>query len=289
MGGKRMAFSLALSGGGCRGAAHIGVLMALEEAGLRPAALSGASAGAIVAGLFAYGYAAKDLEQIAASLTPRLVDPDLFGILRAVGQLAGGRRVTLSGLLRGERLHRWLTTLTGGMPINSVVLPLSVAAVDLAAGETVAFCDRPLKRRLANTRCETDIPLADAIAASCCVPAVFAPRRIGGGLLVDGGVTDNLPVDLLLARDLPHCPVVAIDVSSEYAPPEGECLFDIASHSLSMMSRRLRDCTVRGEQLLCRPRLPREAGLFSFDQIGPCIEAGYRAARELTGVIGALG
>lgn len=101
-GGKRMAFSLALSGGGCRGAAHIGVLMALEEAGLRPPRFRARARGAIVAGLFAYGYAAKDLEQIAASLTPRLVDPDLFGILRAVGQLAGGRRVTLSGLLRGR-------------------------------------------------------------------------------------------------------------------------------------------------------------------------------------------
>ncbi len=283
-----MAFSRALSGGGCRGAAHIGVLLALEEAGLSPAALSGASAGAIIAGLYAYGYNGRDLETIALGLTPRLVDPDLFGIVRAVGQLVSGRTVTLSGLLRGERLHRWLTGLTGGMSIGTVRLPLSIAAVDLTSGETVAFCDRPLRHPLNNTRCATDLPLADAIAASCCVPVVFAPRKIGGGLFVDGGVTDNLPVDLLLARNLSRCPVVAIDLSSGYAPIEGESLFEVASHSLSAMSRRLRDCTVRGEQLLCRPRLPKEAGLFTFDRIGDCIEAGYRAAKELIPLIQVL-
>lgn len=283
-----MAFSLALSGGGCRGAAHIGVLLALEQAGLSPTALSGTSAGSIVAGLYAYGYSAQDMEKIALGLSPRLVDPDLFGILRGVGQLVSGRQVTVSGLLRGERLHRWLTGLTGGMPIQSVRLPLCIASVDLTTGETVAFCDRPLRYPLSHTRSETDLPLADAITASCSVPVVFAPRRMNGGLFVDGGVTDNLPVDLLLARGFVHSPVVAIDVSSEYAPIEGESLFEVASHSFSAMSRRLRDCTVRGEQLLCRPKLPNEAGLFTFDQIEACIEAGHQAAQELVGLIRAL-
>ncbi|PWM24896.1 MAG: patatin [Oscillospiraceae bacterium] len=276
-----MGFSLALSGGGCRGAAHIGVLLALEEEGLTPDALSGASAGAIVAGLCACGYRAKELQQIAGNLSSSLIDPDLTGLLRTVFDLARGKGASLPGLLRGNRLRRWLGELTGEKPIGAVDIPLCIAAVDLSAGETVAFCDRPLKRRLSNTRCETDILLADAITASCCVPAIFAPRRIGGGLMVDGGVTDNLPVDLLLARGLPRCPVMAIDVSSQYVPPRRDNISEVVTCSFSMMSHRLADCTVRGERLLCRPKLPPEAGLFSFELIEPCIEAGYQAAKEL--------
>lgn len=276
-----MGFSLAFSGGGCRGTAHIGVLLALEEEGLAPDALSGASAGAIVAGLSACGYSARELRSIAAGIGPRLLDPDLTGLLRAVAGFACGRGADLPGLLRGNRLRRWLGELTGNRPIGSVAVPLCIAAADLSTGETVAFCDRPLKRRLSGTRCETGVPLADAIAASCAVPAVFAPRRVAGGLLVDGGVTDNLPVDLLLARGLSRSPVMAIDVSSRYAPPRRENLFEVVSCSFSMMSIRLADCTVRGERLLCRPKLPDGAGLFSFELIGPCIEAGYQAAREL--------
>ncbi len=284
-----MAFSLALSGGGCRGAAHIGVLSALQEANLKPCAVSGSSAGAIVAGLYAYGYTPEQLVKICRELErngERLIDFNIFGIASAIGQLARRRPITLSGLLKGERLRSLLRQLTKGCALSQVPLPLCITSVDLSTGETIAFSQRKPIHPLSNVRWEQDVLLYEAIYASCCVPVIFTPPAAMKGVLVDGGVTDNLPVNLLLACDAPN--IIAVDISENYAPVDGEGIFEIASHSLSAMSRRLRDCTVRGERLLIRPKLPEEAGLFTFSLMSDCIEAGYTATRELTDLIYAL-
>lgn len=85
-----MRFSLSLSGGGARGAAHVGVLKALEEEGLKPAALSGTSAGAFVAALYAYGISVEELEQWVYWLARNgmwYVDVDFLGILKLIAQV----------------------------------------------------------------------------------------------------------------------------------------------------------------------------------------------------------
>ncbi len=284
-----MSFSLALSGGGCRGAAHVGVLSALQEANLKPCAVSGSSAGAIVAGLYAYGYTPEQLVKICRELErngERLIDFNILGIAAAVGQMARRRPITLSGLLKGERLRSLLRQLTKECALSQVPLPVCIASVDLSTGETIAFSQRKPIHALSNVRWEQDVLLYEAIYASCCVPVIFTPPTAMNGVLVDGGVTDNLPVNLLLACDAPN--IIAVDISENYAPVDGEGIFEIASHSLSVMSRRLRDCTVRGERLLIRPKLPDEAGLFTFSLMSDCIQAGYTATRELTDLIHAL-
>ncbi|MFV0497749.1 MAG: patatin-like phospholipase family protein [Candidatus Fimivivens sp.] len=284
-----MSFSLSLSGGGCRGATHVGVLAALQEAGLTPCAVSGSSAGAIVAGLYAYGYTPDELIEICHELEQkgeRLIDLNILGIACAVGQLARRRPITLPGLLKGERLRSLLKQLTKGCALSQVRLPVCIASVDLCSGETVAFSQRKPVHALSNVRWSHDVRLYEAIYASCCVPVIFAPPTSMSGILVDGGVTDNLPINLLLACDAPN--IIAVDISENYAPVNGEGIFEIASHSLSAMSRRLRDCTVRGERLLIRPKLPENAGLFTFSLMSECIESGYTATRELTDLIHAI-
>lgn len=284
-----MPFSLAFSGGGCRGAAHVGVLAALWEANLKPCAISGSSAGAIVAGLYAYGYTPEQLIKICRELErsgEKLIDFNILGMALAIGQLARRRPITLSGLLKGERLRTLLRQLTMGYALSQVPLPVCITSVDLSTGETVAFSQRKPIHPLTNVRWEHDVPLHEAIYSSCCVPVIFTPPTTIGGVLVDGGVTDNLPVNLLLACDAPN--IIAVDISENYAPVDGEGIFEIASHSLSAMSRRLRDCTVGGERLLIRPKLPEDAGLFTFSLMSDCIKAGYSATKELVDLIHAL-
>lgn len=281
-----MPFSLSLSGGGCRGAAHIGVLTALCEAGLFPCAVSGTSAGAIVAGLYACGRTPKELSDLCRELArngERLLDFNLFGIIMAVGQLAARKPVSLSGLLKGERLKTLLRQMTDGCFLSQVPLPLCIASVDLTTGEMVSYSQRKPIHTLPHVRWESDIRLSEAIYASCCVPVIFTPPKPVKGVMVDGGVADNLPVNLLLACDAPN--IIAVDISENYAPVDGEGIFEIASHSLSVMSRRLRDCSVRGERLLIRPKLPENAGLFTFSLMESCIEAGYNATKELIELI----
>jgi hypothetical protein len=92
MGGDNMRFGLALSGGGIRGVAHIGVLKALEEEGLVPSWIAGTSAGSIVAGLYAYGYSTQELVRIAVDLQPKYIDPNFTGLALGFGQWIMGNK-----------------------------------------------------------------------------------------------------------------------------------------------------------------------------------------------------
>lgn len=285
-----MAFAIALAGGGTRGAAHVGVLAGLEEAGLIPEAVAGTSAGGIVAGLYACGLGIprlKELVQALAQKRIRLVDPDCLGILRAVFQLLTGRPLTLQGLLKGNRLARLLEDCTGGMALREVPMRLAIPAVDIRSGDTVIYTNtlagiRPLEQ----TQWRNDRTVGEAMRASAAVPAVFRPLTCRKYCLADGGIADNLPIDVLLAMGYRR--ILAVDITEEYEPPCRENLIEIASHSLTIMGNRLRACISTGEQYRLCPRLPEDAGLLTFDQMTACMQAGYEAVREQKAVLRSL-
>lgn len=281
MGRRRSRYGIALAGGGTRGAAHVGVLLALEEAGLLPCAIAGTSAGAIVAGLYAAGLTPCELKEQVQLLTRRgnrLIDPDYGGIVRSVGQFVTGRPVSLQGLIKGKRLEQYLCSLTGGKAIRDTRLPTILPAVDIETGDTIAYTSCPHNTgALPHVRWEGDMLLCRAMRASAAVPAVFRPVADAGMCLVDGGITDNLPVDLLLASGIQK--VLAVDVSEAYEPPERCNIIEVASHSLTIMTSRLREHMTTGEKLLLRPPLPEQAGLLTFARMMDCVAAGYEATR----------
>ena len=172
--------SLALSGGGARGIAHLGVLAALDELGLPVGALAGASSGAIASTFYAAGVGPREvLRLLQATSIPRLTRP-VFGRqgllgLEAVGQL----------------LERHLGA---GLRFEDLRLPLALVATDLEAGESVYF---------------TEGPLLPPLLGSAAVPIVYRPIEYQGRQLVDGGLLNNLPVEPLLPLGMPivgvHC------------------------------------------------------------------------------------
>ena len=282
--------AMALSGGGARGAAHVGVLLALEEAGLPPGALAGTSAGAVVAGLYACGLGAERLRRLVEDIARGricLVDPAFLGIVRAAFQLLTRRHVTLPGLIKGGRLERLLRRETGGMALRDVKRRLILPSVDLRTGGTVAYTNTLAGLRpLPHVTWRADGPVCEAARASAAFPAVFFPVRRGSLCLTDGGVADNLPVDLLLAAGERR--VLAVDVAEAYHPPEHDNLIEIASHSLTIMSTRLKEHMAAGERFLLHPALPEEAGLLTFREMPACMEAGYEATRRQLPVLRAL-
>ncbi len=158
-----MKIGLALSGGGARGIAHLGILKALEEFGVSVQCLSGTSVGAIIGALYAAGNAPDKILEI-------IVSTSFFRSIRPAW--------TLKGLLSMDALH---TVLLKHLPHNnfqSLGIPLTVAATDLQKGKPVYFSEGEL------------LP---ALMASSCVPAIFNPVLFNGGMYVDGGIMDNLP------------------------------------------------------------------------------------------------
>ena len=287
-GGKeRMRYGLALAGGGTRGAAHVGVLMALEEGGLAPSSIAGTSIGAIVAGLYASDVLPREMGEMIGELSrhgKRLIDLNFSGLAKGAGQFVIRRPVTFSGLVKGDRLARFLEEKTRGMLLRQSRLPVLMPAVDIKTGRTVCFVsDKSGLPPIQGVEWADDVALFQAMRASSAVPAVFTPAVIGGRRFVDGGVTDNLPVDLLMRTFAPN--VLAVDIAAEYEGDDTQNLFEIASHSLTIMSARLRSSTKRGERLCIRPCLPEQSGLLTFAYMEQCMQAGYEAARAMLPLI----
>jgi len=176
--GSGAAVGVALGGGAARGVAHVGALKALDAAGVRVAGVAGTSYGAVIAALYALGSPALEIErtvraQDVAELWRQALD---FGLHEG-------------GLVRGRRLSSWLDRkFFMGATFADVCVPLAIACTDLATG------------RLRVLRSGA---IADAVRASCALPGVFAPVRLGDEVLIDGGLVETVPFRALETLGVP--------------------------------------------------------------------------------------
>jgi len=277
-----MSFGIALSGGGTRGAAHVGVLCALEEEGLLPSAVAGTSAGSIVGGLYALGMPPRTMRETVLRLEregEKLIDADYVGIFGAAAGFFRGRPLKLSGFLKGDRLEKYLDGLTEGKNIQDLKMKTVITAVDLRSRKTVAFVNDPhAVRPVNNVVWKTNARLSAVMRASSAVPAFFQPKLIDGMELVDGGVTDVVPVDLLAAAGVTD--ILAVDVSARYPMKPGGNVLDVCSQSLSILMECLSQYRASVEKMTLTPPLPKSAGVLTFGEMVVCMEAGYRTAKE---------
>ena len=179
------ALGLALGGGGALGFAHVGVLAALHDRGLRPDAYAGTSAGAVVAALAAFGVGPEAIRERLGALR-----------WRSVSDPARSRL----GFLDNAELGELLVGALGPVRVEEANVPLAVVAVDVHTGERVVIREGPL---------------ALAVRASAAVPGVFVPVPVGARLLIDGAVIENVPARPL--RALGARVVVGVNVIG--APP----------------------------------------------------------------------
>nr|MBA3608394.1 patatin-like phospholipase family protein [Chthoniobacterales bacterium] len=214
--GARPKVGLALGGGGARGVAHIGVLQALEELNIPVDYIAGTSMGAVVGGLYASGMSPGEIEEhfreadwryLLSNASPRESEPfrgkqrdfDLDQNVE-LGFSRSGEVQVPEGLVAGRKLLVNLRELT--LPVRGIEdfdrlpIPFRAIATNIETGEKVVLAHGNL---------------AEAMRASMAVPGVFSPYRIGGKILVDGGLTSNLPVETVQAMGADI--VIAVDVS----------------------------------------------------------------------------
>lgn len=176
---------LALSGGGARGLAHIGVLKVLEKAGVSVSALSGTSMGGLVAATYAAGYSPREIEERAIR----------FSHLKELMKLVD-LRPQRRGLLEGQKVRNFIRNWLGDqITFADLRIPTTLTAVDLLSGREVLLSSGPI------------LP---AIFATIAVPGIFDPVVEDGRVLVDGGVLNNLPA--LPVRQMGAERIIAVDV-----------------------------------------------------------------------------
>ncbi|HET7464746.1 MAG TPA: patatin-like phospholipase family protein [Longimicrobium sp.] len=260
---------LVLGGGGMKGVAHIGAWKALEEAGIRVDAVIGTSIGALIGCSLAGGFGWRELAKVARALTK----DDIVSINRRAVLFGGVRE---EAVFDGAHYRAWIDR---NLPLKSfrdARFPVRVNAVSLVSGEERWF----------GTGVDVETPVVDAVYGSCAIPIYFPPLKLGGDVLVDGGVTDVLPIRH--AAKWASERIIAVDVGSEMTPPD-DGYFDrgmIAIHdrvlTLNLQQQRLRaqEEPWTGPPLLrIRPRIGHLGG-WDFDRTQFFLEEGYRAARE---------
>ena len=291
--GDRPRVGLVLGGGGARGAAHIGVLKVLEDQRIPIDVIAGTSMGAVVGGLYASGMSAAELEVLAGSLDwaaalsdqsnreflsfRRKQDDSEFPVDLELG-LRGTDLVLPQGVIQGQNLDLLLRELTLHVSqisdFDQLPIPFRAVASDIEQGT-----------RYVMQRGD----LANAIRASMSVPAFFTPVEIDGRLLVDGGITGNLPVDVMQQMDVDV--IIAVDVEFPLYDRDGlTSALAISEQMLTILIRKetLRQIESLGERdVLIRPDL----GLYAssnFGEIEETIGPGEAAARDQLHKLAAL-
>jgi NTE family protein len=233
---------LVLSGGGARGAAHVGVILALEELRIPIHAVAGTSMGAVVGGLYAAGLSGDEIatafrsldwqdllrdRPLRRDLVFRRKQDDRSILARGSLGFRDGEGVALPlGLVQGQKITQALRSATLGVAdvqdFDDLPIPFRALATDLETGEPVVLRSGDL---------------ATVLRASMSAPGVLAPVEIDGRLLVDGGLVDNLPVGL--AREMGVDVLIAVDVSFPLAGRAGlESALDVTNQMIGIMVRR---------------------------------------------------
>ncbi len=275
-----MSIGLALSGGGAKGIAHVGVLKALEDSGIKVDYISGCSSGSIIAGLYAAGYKPNEILNIVMSNSKKLIDYDGkigFKLLNTVFT----KKLSIKGFVKGNRLEktiRYFLKQKGITDISDLKFPLAIPAVNLNTGEIVYFGNNINDKEgfcadeheessdmetegLITTYGDTsfdDFPtclkygdLADIIRASCSFPGVFIPKTIEGVDYIDGGVRVNTPVSVLKQMGADKVIAVTFNCNNKYnfgvknIVGISEQSFNLLSHNSNISEQNLADVNIR--------------------------------------------
>ncbi len=224
--GRRPRVGLALGGGGAKGLAHIPMLEALDELGIRPHRIAGTSIGAIIGSLYAGGLSGTRIRGLVEQFFVSQSESErkLFALPRSLRWLDFiDPALGSGGLLDSNDFIAFLGESIPARKFRDLEIPLKVVAADLWSGAPVVLDSGPL---------------LSAVQASMAVPGVFPPVERDGRKLVDGGLANPLPYDLLRGEcDL----VIAIDVSGDQQPEDGKELSSLGMifHSFQIMSHNI--------------------------------------------------
>ena len=292
---SRPKIGLVLSGGGARGAAHIGVIKLLEEMRIPIDYISGTSMGAIVGGLYASGMPSDELEETVTSIdwedafsdlipreyrSYRRKTDDVTYLVKNKAGLSDSFEVKIPpGFLQGQKINILFKRLA--LPVSTINdfdnfrIPFRAVATDIVTGKAVIIGSGDL---------------AQAMRASMSIPSIFSPVYLDDKILVDGGISKNLPIDVV--RNMGADIIIAVDISTPLAGPDKlKSSLQITVQLTGILTRRNTEeqiATLAEKDILIVPDL---GGISSaaFDQTGKAIPIGYKAAeakkQELMGLV----
>lgn len=239
---------LAFGGGVVLGAAHIGVLKAMEETGFRADCVAGTSIGSFIAAMHAFGKSWQEIEKVALELDWS----DLSGLT-----------ISSYGLLSNRKFGEIVRGQLGSCRIEDAPIPLAIVATDICTGNKVVLR-------------KGDV--ATAVMASSSIPGIFKPVEQGEMLLVDGVLTENVPVSPL--KEICASRIVCIDLFGRHSFRRPEHLPDLLLNAFYSAMRAISQIQIREADLVITPDLSRFS-LVDMSAVPEILDTGYREALPL--------
>jgi NTE family protein len=242
---KPYKIGLALSGGGAKGFAHIGVLKLLEEYGIKPDIIAGTSVGALIGSLYADGYSAGEIKSLFSG--------------REFTEFARFQ-IPKSGLFNSSRFSLFMEQHLRAGTFEELQIPLIVVATDLDNGKSHAF---------------TSGPIADTVRASCSIPIIFSPVRINEIHYVDGGLFHNFPVSFIREQ----CElVIGVNVGLYIPHNYSQNLYSIAERSYHYLFKANTNDDRRNCDILIETEEFSQYKMFDLKNVDRIAHMGYTTA-----------
>lgn len=239
---------LALGGGAVLGAAHIGVIRAIEESNIPVKYVSGTSIGAFVAALYSFGIHWEEMQEMALEM-------DWLDI--------SGFTLSQYGLLSNKKIGRLLSNKLGDVQFKDAKIPLVIIATDIANGEKVSLSEGSV---------------AEAVMASTCLPGIFEPVKKGDQLLIDGGIMENVPVLALEEKGADF--VIGVDLYARHKFTRPGNMLEVLVNTINLSVKNTSKLQTKKADLLIMPELS-AFNKYDTSQAPDLIKKGYLESKEI--------
>lgn len=262
-----MKLGLALAGGGVKGAAHIGVIKALEENGIKIDAMAGTSIGSVISSLYAMGYTTKEMLEIAkfASKEVMKASPKYLA-----GNIKESRRILGYGIFPGENIENIMKECAREKnikDIKDIKMPISIPTVDIVESKKYVFTNADFKEDYYIN----DVTIEKAVRASASYPGVFTPCTYKGHKFVDGGILDNYPAGEVKKLGVDKVITIKFASNTKYEPKN---VYEVAFKAIDILFDARANDAIKKSDMLIDLSLP-EASVFNMKKIDYCYDIGY--------------
>lgn len=268
-----MGIGIALAGGGIRGIAHVGVLKALEDNGIKVEAIGGTSSGSIVAALYAMGYKPYYIYVLFKKYAQEIINIGNIPLINGIGNFVKCKKIGISGLNDGTSLEKICNELAMKKNIKVIAdikTPLAIPAVDISEAKEYIFTNCAPRDNMYDNYI-TEIEIGKAVRASSSFPAVFCPCEFKTHMFMDGGTLDNIPV--LPLKSMCNNKIMAVNFAADPVELNSDVM-DIIMKTLDIMGNKIAEKGLEQSDYILTVPTDR-AGLFDIDKLDKCYKYGY--------------